>query len=713
MLRIASPGTCLALLLLLLPQAVDAREPHAFRVLPADGKSAAASRLLINHLLKQAKRHFDARGKVVKQINTVEQLEQYRKDVRRKLLQINGPFPEKTPLRARVVGKIDCQGYTIEKLIYESRPRHHITANLYLPKNRKGRIPAVLVPCGHSRKGKAYPSYQSICISLAQNGMAALIYDPTSQAERRQVLDTSGRPVVGPANGHTAGGVGAMLVGLGAPNYMIWDGIRGIDYLTTRPEIDAENIGCTGNSGGGTLTAYLMAFDERIKAAAPSCWLTTQEKMFNTMGPQDAEQSFPGQTAMGIEHADFMTLTAPRPTLMCVARFDMFDIDGSWQSFREAKGFYGLLECGHRIDLFEYPDKHGFSKPRRQAAMRFMRRWLLGKDDNPPEREMTLQSEEDLQCTKTGQVLAEFKGDSLYDLNTKRAASLVAAREMLWKKSKSEALGEVRRLAGIRLPVRVPSVKSLGLILTKDEISLGYGTDPKTGHAHSTAQNGTLFKIEKLILSREEEVPLPGLLMTPLADTPQKRAAVLHVSDRGKPDDMTNSDDISRFAQLGRHITEGKIVLSIDVRGFGETVAETPDNWSCIYFGTDYETAFLAINLNRPLLGQRAEDILAAVAFLASCPGVDPSKIELIAHGAVGPAALHAAAMDDRIAALTLVGSITSWSDVVASPLAKNQLTNVVPFALEYYDLPNLLDAISPRPVVIVDPVDPTGRLKQ
>ncbi len=175
---------------------------------------------------------------------------------------------------------------------------------------------------------------------------------------------------------------------------------------------------------------------------------------------------------------------------------------------------------------------------------------------------------------------------------------------------------------------------------------------------------------------------------------------------------MTGGEDIARFAQLSKHITAGKIVLSIDVRGFGETVAQAPD-WSRIYFGTDYVTALLAMNINRPLLGQRAEDIMAAVGFLASCPEVDPSKIELIAHGAAGPVALHAAALDDRIAALTLVRSITSWSDVVAVLLAKNQLTNVVPFALEYYDLPDLLDAISPRPVAIVDPVDPTGRLKQ
>ncbi len=131
------------------------------------------------------------------------------------------------------------------------------------------------------------------------------------------------------------------------------------------------------------------------------------------------------------------------------------------------------------------------------------------------------------------------------------------------------------------------------------------------------------------------------------------------------------------------------------------------------HFGTDYETAFLAFNLNRPLLGQRAEDILAAVGFLVSCRDVDSTKIELIGEGAAGPVALHAAAFDERIAKVTIVRSITSWVEVVNTPLGKNQLANVVPFALEYYDLPNLVGSIAPRPVMIVDPVDPTDRLKR
>src|SRR6185436_5862742 len=141
-------------------------------------------------------------------------------------------------------------------------------------------------------------------------------------------------------------GVGALLVGRSTASYRIWDGIRAIDYLVSRADIDAKKIGCTGCSGGGTLTSYLMALDDRIYAAAPSCYLTSLEKLFATIGPQDAEQNITGQVAFGMEHADYLTMRAPRPTLMAVATKDFFDIGGAWTTFREASLIYSKLGHG-------------------------------------------------------------------------------------------------------------------------------------------------------------------------------------------------------------------------------------------------------------------------------------------------------------------------------------------------------------------------------
>src|SRR5262249_38166206 len=146
-------------------------------------------------------------------------------------------------------------------------------------------------------------------------------------------------------------------------------------------EVDATKLGCTGNSGGGTLTAYLMALDDRILAAAPSCYVTSLERLFATLGPQDAEQNITGQVALGIEHADYVAMRAPRPTMLLLATQDFFDLKGSWDTFREAKQLYGIMGYSERADLAEYNTKHGYGKGQRESAVRFMRRWLVGKDE--------------------------------------------------------------------------------------------------------------------------------------------------------------------------------------------------------------------------------------------------------------------------------------------------------------------------------------------
>ena len=650
----------------------EAGVPEDLKVLGDSYNGVAANRLLKNYLLDQTRPHFAARKAAIDAIKTPEQFAERQKWVRRELARINGPFPEKTPLNGYATGRIQRDGYVIEKVIYESRPGHHITANLYLPNGNGKPVPGVLVPCGHSRNGKAPEAYQNIAISLAKNGMAALVYDPIGQGERHQILDEYGKPLVQGTTEHTLEGVGGWLVGTGTANYRIWDGIRSIDYLISRPEVDGNRIGCTGNSGGGTMTSYLMAFDRRIKAAAPSCYLTTLERLFDTIGPQDAEQNFPGQVALGIDHADYIAARAPLPTLMCVATQDFFDLDGAWTTFHEAKKLYGLLGHSERMDIIEFDDTHGFSRPRRQAAMRFMRRWLLDKDDNPPEPELTLSTDAELQCTQSGEVLADFKSSvSVFDLNRQRAKELAPQRAALWKNSTDNAFAEVRRLTGIRDVKEIPQV----------------------------IRKGNVKSVEKLILQRKDEVPVPALLFRTTANS-KKVPGVLYVSSDGKAADAGEDGPISQLLE------QGKNVLSSDVRGFGETAASVRRSREG-YFGTDFETALLGIHLNRPLLGQRTEDVLAALNYLASIPQVDAKRIEIIGVGQCGPVALHAAAFDKRVSKVTLVRSIKSWTDVVADPLGRNRLTNVVPFALESYDLPDLKRAIASRTTVVQEPGDP------
>ena len=631
--------------------------------------------LLHTHLLKECDELLDARREAVRRLETPEAVRERIERVRKDWMAAIGPFPERTPLEARTVGVIQADGYRIEKVLYQSRPSHHVTGNLYVPEG-EGPFPGVLVPCGHSRNGKASGAYQSTCILMARHGFVVLIYDPIGQGERCQLLDDDGQPIVWGTTEHTLTDIGARLTGVCAANYRIWDGIRSLDYLVSRPEVDPERIGCTGNSGGGTLTSYLMATDDRILAAAPSCYLTSLSRLFQTIGPQDGEQNITAQVALGIDHADYVTMRAPKPTLIVTATHDFFCIDGSWDSFREAKRLYGILGFGERVDLFEYPDKHGFSQPRREAALRWMRRWLQGIDDAPTESELTLQTDEALQVTESGQVVKDFGGRTVWDLSRERAEALAKDREAFWRDgSKADCLAEVRRLAGIRPMVAQPTIR----------------------HAGSVSREG--YTIDRIRIEREGEPPVPALLFLPTVRE-GKLPAVLYVDGRGKQHGAGPGGPIETLVRGGR------VVLAIDIRGSGETAPAKPRQ----IHRNEYKLSYLAIHLGRPLPGQRTEDILAALQVLQSREDIDPERIRLVGIERGGPVVLHAAALEERFSEVVVEEAIGSWMDVVATPLAEQQLEQIVPHALQRYDLPDLVQAIAPRPVEVLRPVDPTGK---
>jgi dienelactone hydrolase/pimeloyl-ACP methyl ester carboxylesterase len=526
------------------------------------------------------------------------------------------------------------------------------------------------MPIGHSGNGKADSSVQRSAILLAHNGLASLAYDPIGQGERRQLLDDKGMPMIASLTSeHTMVGIGALLVGRSTASYRIWDGIRSIDYLASRPEIDAKRIGCTGCSGGGTMTSYLMALDDRIAVAAPSCYLTSLERLFATIGPQDAEQNITGQVAFGMEHADYLTLRAPKPTLICTARRDFFDGQGTWTTFHEAKHIYGLMGYSERVDLVESDSGHGFPKTQREAMLRWMRRWLLKIDDAPTEGEIAVAKDAELLCTRTGQVLEDFKGKSVFGLNAEREAELAKGRPKA--RGRDDLLKDVARLAGVRLPVAAAKMTEVGEV----------------------RRDG--YRIRKLIFETEPGVQVPGLLFDG-----GRGPLVIYADGAGKSVAAAPGGPIEKLVKSGSR------VLALDLRGMGETAPGQVPAGRPNYFGADYFEAFVSLHLSRPLLGQRTTDLLAVVAKLAG----ESNDIQLIGVGVAGPAALHAAALEPRIKQLTLEDTLASWSSVVRTPISHNQLTNVVPDALAVYDLPDLAAAVTPRPLTIRNPADPTGR---
>lgn len=624
--------------------------------------SEPTGHLLYEHLRSIVGEQYDARRRDLEQaLESSDAVLQRRERLRQDFRTLLGDLPERTPLNARTVGMIECDGYRIEKVLFESRPRHRVTANLYLPERIEGPLPGVLVPCGHSTNGKASEAYQSVCILLALNGMAALIYDPIGQGERHQLREA-------PRHGtteHTLVGAGALLVGWNTGNYRVWDGLRAMDYLASRPEVDPERLGCTGNSGGGTMTTWLMAVDDRIRVAAPSCFITTVERLFATIGPQDCEQHFPGQGALGIEHTDFITMRAPRPTMILAAEQDFFDFAGTRTAYAEAQAVYRVLGRADRVGMFSYDDKHGFSQPRRQAAVHWMLRWLLDDDRPVAEPTLTLQPGETLQVTRAGQVIDEFDDEqTVVDFALRRAAELAAARRERWstltveqqRDTVADALGIDRnRLA--------------------DEVEVTPG--------ETLRRDG--YRIEKLVIRRSGAIPVPALKFVPDGDR-GPRPGVLYLDGRGKQVDAAPGGRIEEL------VADGKVVLSIDLQGVGETADRGADGK---YYNDEFRVAMVALHIGRPLLTVRVEDALVALGALCADERVDSRQVHAIGIERGGPIALHAAAFDPRIASLERIDSIDSWvEDVVARPLEPNRLGEVVFGVLNRYDLPDLLELV-------------------
>jgi dienelactone hydrolase len=664
------------------------RAADDLRVLPEKIDGRAPSDMMKYYLLGQVEQAGARWRATYEGLKTAEQIAAYQKGLQGKFVEAIGGFPERTPLNARVTGVVERDGYKVEKIIFESQPKLFVTALLFLPapEQFKPPYPGVLVPCGHSANGKEHDTYQSMGASLALNGMVALVFDPIDQGERYQLLDENGKPRIGGTNGHTMVGVGCILLGRNTARYEIWDGMRGIDYLQSRPEVDPKRIGCTGNSGGGTQTSYLMALDDRIVVAAPSCYITNFPTLIRTIGPQDAEQNICGQLAFGMDQPDYLIMRAAKPTLICAATKDFFDIGGTWETFRFAKRIYSRMGFAERVDLLENDAGHNYNELQREAVLRWMARWLLKKDEPLTERPIKLLSTAEVHCTPRGQVMLMEGARTVYDLNEDYEKGLANQRRSAWAGAdRVNLLEQVRQIAGIRKSDQLPK--------------------PKVEKAGTAQREG--YRIEKLILNPEQGVYLPTLLF--VSDKAKAGPVTLYVHERGKAADAGAGGPIERLVQ------SGQTVLAVDIRGTGETQQSGQKGFGPA-LGLDWQDVFAAYLLGRSYVGMRAEDILVCARYAAQSAsagegsGAKPGGVHLVAVGNVGVPALHAAALEPGLfQSVKLGGTLVSWSNVIHSRLTNNQLVNTVHGALRVYDLPDLAATLGGK-LTIEQPVDAQGK---
>ena len=632
-----------------------------FRVLPERIDGVNPGDMMKEYLNNKATALLENWKAEYEKLKTAEEISQYQKRMRELFIKSIGGLPERTALNAEVVGEIKRNGYRVEKVLFESQPNHHIAALMYLPESEefKRPYPAVFFPCGHSRNGKANEGYQKACALMALNGLAVLTYDPIGQGERIFALELfENHSTWNPVTGHTMIGVGSILLGRNAARFEVHNNIRALDYLQSRDDIDGERIGCAGNSGGGTSTAYLMAIDERVKAAAPSCYLTNWESLLAKSGPQDAEHNIFGQISNGMVYADYVMMAAPRAVLMCCSTKDYYDIVGAWETFRYGKRLYSRMGYGDNLNLNENDDRHGYFQPVRETATRWMTRWLRGKDERVIEPEIEILSDEEIVCSPGGMIMNIEGERSTYDLNRDYEKELAKRRRELWAtKSREEMLNKVRELCGIR------SIEELA--------------EPIVEHVGSIERSG--YSIKKLVIKPEKGIWLPGLMFVPGGGT--SKGAVLYLNENGKATDTVEGGVIEKL------MSEGKVVLAVDIRGIGETM-RSGRSWTSKHFGANGQDFFRAYLMGRSFVGMRAEDILVCGRFLqkeSNC------GVEMVAVGNVGIPALHAAAVEGELFdSVKLSRSLVNWRNIIERGISQNQLVNTVHGALTVYDLDDL-----------------------
>ncbi len=626
---------------------IAARAQSNYRILPADFAAEPSQQMMRAFLRGHVHAALDGRLQELKSaLASREAIAAYQEQRRKFLRWTLGEMPEPCPLNARVTGTINEGGFTIEKVLLESQPGFHVTANVYRP-GGKGPFPAILHPVGHAENGKAYGDYQRANRLLAQNGFIVLCFDPIGQGERKQIIAADGNPAQRASGEHQQLGVAPILLGRSLASYMVWDAIRAIDYLCSRSDVDSQRIGCTGNSGGGNLTSYLMAYDQRIAAAAPGCFMTTHRRKNESPGPGDAEQNLFAQIRDGFDHPDFILARAPKPTLILAASDDFVPIQGTWQAFRQAKRVYTKLGYPERIELIEAGAKHGFSRSLREGAVRFFARWLQGRQIEVFEpAEVPIRSDAELQVTPDGQVRKLPRERSIFELYVDYARQLAGRRPKLTHKIVREVTG-IRPLEALPNP-RVEEIRG----------SLPQPTEVAT--AQSTMIRGLIFH------------PEPGIVL-PALHWPQGDAQPVLIT----PPAGINS----AIQEAEQFNAEGHPVLIVEVRDSGETKTR---NWR--FFGADYYIAYM---LGRSFLAMRTEDMLGCADWLRKQHSGD--SVRLISAGEFGPAAWHAAALQPNlISTVDTKGSLNSWRELMRSSRAHSQLHNAVHGVLRYYDLPDL-----------------------
>lgn len=550
----------------------------------------------------------------------------------RALLAIGGLPPSDSPLQAESRGVVPGDGFSIEKIIFQSQPEVYVTANLYLPARLSGPTGAVVFACGHGETAKAHPTYQAVCQRLARNGLVALAFDPSGQGERKSYLDGDGREQVrwGTAE-HMYAGYQCWQLGHSLVRYFVHDAQRALDYLAARPEVDPARIGMTGSSGGGTQTAWMMLLEPRLAAAAPATFISSRRAYMWTGQAQDAEQHLPGGTVAGIDHEDSLIAMAPRPVLALAVNYDFFNIEGTVRTVERARGIYRLLGAESHIGLVRVDSTHQYHPVLARAATAFFVQHLLRRDPTAlDDRDPIPFAPTVLQCTESGQVLLDRpQARRVFDLN------IGAYQTRPARPADAGARAEQAR-------------DWLQMVVQRDrrpEPEFFPRWLPASPDGDITVHHGFWWS--------EREALNAGVLLRP-ADRPFE-TLLIALFDQG----TTNLERWRLWC--AERVHGGQAVLALDVRGTGALTPRDVAAAPLREYATRFKLACDLLWLNDSLPAMAIYDVLRALAFVRSDPELQllQRPIHLFGTGRGAFRAYLAAALAPAVRRLELDGAGT------------------------------------------------------
>lgn len=576
-------------------------------------------------------------------------------------------FPE--PVSARLVSRHERPGYVVENVLFESLPGWEVNASVYLPDARTWAPPwpAIIVPVGHS--SKTGESYQIPAQVFARLGYVAVTFDPPGMGGEKQGH-----------NDHFVDGVRCYLTGWSSNRFFVADALRCVDYVASRPDVDMRHgVGMTGVSGGGYTTMFAALLDGRIAAAGPSCTAAPnlEHPILDAYAPC-AETLIAGRFDDGYDDTDLLAAAVPTPMLlMAGAQDEVFK--GTWSDAiaAEAGAAYGAAGMGERFRYFSDPGGHAYTVAMARAFVEWMDKWVRQEQRPLPaitREELEMAPPELLRCGPRLDV-------DMFSINRDRAMQLRMARRV------DNLAGAVGETVHATSAMPVPASRGAG----RKQVWFHW--------------------LEELMLAPSAGIELPATFLYPMREG-WRGPALLYFDERGRWTDLRQQGPLAELAGFINKETQGPAILSVDVRGWGDTRAADGPYDLASWGGSGRWLAYVSAASGDGVLAMRVRDGLAALAYLRGRMEVDGARILVGGRGMGAAVALQVAAIDGQTAGVFCVEGLASFESLATSVEYRWQPEDFLPNVLLRYDLPELASYLAgcSIPVLAANPLDAMRR---